>query len=298
MKHIYISPHADDVALSCGGQILANPDRRSDSLVLTVFTSQNDPSERAATNDQARFVNAIHTERDNEDEAAWKLVGVPLRTLGLPEALLRDTFPFSIRRSARDLQVKRDLHDTIASYMHTHTEAQFYFPAGIGRHVDHLLCRDVALDLLRSHAPAKIVFYEDAPYWWLRFLKKAHYQELGLGLASDDSANRLPNSGIDLLQYFLRNDVPFPRGRKLFLAVYVGLVAGVGRGARVHLETLNPTISTTTIDAKILAFKRELVYQYRSQLPMLFGERPDELLEKYRDFFATETRIEFVNQPV
>lgn len=296
MKHIYVSPHADDVALSCGGQILANPDHRRDSLVLSVFTSDENPSKQATT-DQARFVDALHMDRDKEDEAAWNSVGVPRRALRLPEALLRGSFPFSITRSERDRQVMGELCDIIASYMRTYADAQFYFPAGIGRHIDHLLCRDVAFEMLRNHASAKIVFYEDAPYWWLQFLRKAHYHELGEGPATCDSATHSPTPGINLLQYLLRKDVPFPRGRKLFLAVYVGLLARAGRSSAADLKTFRPNITTTTVEAEIRARKRELVYQYSSQIPMLFGAAPDALLEKYRDCFATETTIELTKQP-
>lgn len=296
MKHIYVSPHADDVALSCGGQILANPHRASDSLVLTVFTSEEGLSKGAVTRDQPKFVDAIHVDRDKEDEAAWNLVGVPLRTLGLPEALLRGSFPFSISRNARDREVSAILYDRLASYIRTYPEARFYFPAGIGRHVDHLLCRDVALDLLQNHTSAKIVFYEDAPYWWLRFLRRAQYRELGSGPLKRDSAEYSPENGIGLLQYLFRKNVPFPRGRKLFLAVYVGLMARAGRTSGVVLKTFRPGITTTIIDTETLARKQALVCQYKSQLPMLFGKAPDDLLRKYRNCFATETTIELVKR--
>ena len=296
MKHIYVSPHADDVALSCGGQILANPDHRSDSLVLTVFTSEQDASKQAAT-DRPKFVDALHADRDREDEAAWNSVGVAWRALRLPEALLRGSFPFSIKRSERDRQVMVELLDIIASYMRTFADAQFYFPAGIGRHIDHLLCRDVGLDMLRRYESGRIVFYEDAPYWWLRFLRRAHYHEQGVGPAISDSAADLPTLGIGLLQYLTRKNVPFPRGRKLFLAVYLGLLAGVGQGSAADLKTFHPNITTATFDAEIRFRKRQLVYQYSSQLPMLFGEAPDAVLESYRDCFATETTIQLAKQP-
>jgi len=250
----------------------------------------------AATGTQAQFVDAIHADRDKEDEAAWNFAGVPLRALGLPEALLRGSFPFSLTRSARDRQVMGELYDMIVSYKRTYKEAQFYFPAGIGRHLDHLLCRDVAFDLLRNDASAKIIFYEDAPYWWLRFLKKAHYHELGLGAGTRDSADRPSRYGIDLWQYLSRKDVPFPRGRKLFFAVYVGLLARAGRGLSADWKAFRPTIATTTLDAEILARKRELVFHYKSQLPLLFGEAPDELLDKYQDCFALETTTEMVRR--
>ena len=56
---------------------------------------------------------------------------------------------------------------------------QIYFPLGIGGHVDHILCRDVAISLLNSGRgwvmPApdmadRVSFYEDFPYaWWNDF---------------------------------------------------------------------------------------------------------------------------------
>ena len=290
-----MSPHSDDVALSCGGQILANPDHRSDSLVLTVFTSEAS-SKAPATRAQTQFVDAIHSDRDREDEAAWNSVGVPLRVLGLPEALLRGRFPFSISRSTRDREVMRELYDMMASYRRTYPEAQFYFPAGIGRHLDHMLCRDVALELLRNDGSTKVLLYEDAPYWWLGFLKKAHYREFGLRPRTRDAGDSERSYGIDLLQYLSRQEVPFPRGRKLFLAVYLGLLAGAGGGSSAELKAYRSTVATTTIDGEILARKRELVYHYRSQLPMLFGDAPDELLDIFRDCFSTERTIELVKQ--
>jgi len=295
VRHIYVSPHADDVALSCGGRILTNPDRRSDTLVLTIFTSKN-ASKQASTRAQTHFVDAIHADREEEDEAAWNSVNVPWQALGLPEALLRGSFPFTISRSARDRQVMHDLYERIASYKRTYTEAQFYFPAGIGGHLDHLLCRDVALELLRNDASAKVLFYEDAPYWWLRFLKKAYYHELELRAGAHDSADQPGRHGIHLFQYLLRENVPFPRGKKLFLAVYVALLVRAGRGWGGDLKAFRRNIMTTIIDSEILARKRELVYHYRSQLPMLFGEAPDELLDKYLGYFGTETIIELIKR--
>lgn len=291
MKHIYISPHADDVALSCGGQILANPDHSDDSLIITVFTSRDNPASNTARRDRARFQGSVHADRDSEDDNAWTSVGVTLRLLGLPEALLRGSFPFSLSRSAGDRHVMAELQDLISIYMRTFPEASFYFPAGIGRHVDHLLCRDVALAMLARDASSKILFYEDAPYWWLRFLRKAHYRELGPA-AARDVANAPGGAGIGLLQYLSRQWVPFPRGKMLFLALNTALLAGAARPDKSKLKTFSPTVTTKMLDEEILGRKRALVYKYKSQLPMLFGQKPDELIAHYEELFATERIIE------
>jgi LmbE family N-acetylglucosaminyl deacetylase len=296
LKHIYISPHADDVALSCGGQILANPSRHTDSMVVTVFTSQGNPASQGATGGRARFRDSVHTDREIEDEAAWNSVDVPLHQMRLPEALLRGSFPFSPSRNARDRDVMAELQDALSSYMRSFPEARFYFPAGIGRHLDHMLCRDVAVNMLARKVSAKIAFYEDAPYWWLRFLRSAHYRELGLVAAVSNTAKDPRSPGVGLLRYLFRREVPFPRGRKLFFAVYLALLAGAGRGMGSPLKGLSPTITMTTLDDQILRSKRTLVQRYESQLPMLFGRAPDGLLEDYRDCFATERVVEFLEE--
>ena len=56
---------------------------------------------------------------------------------------------------------------------------QVYFPLGVGGHVDHVLCREVALALLRTERgwvmpgpdmADRLSFYEDFPYaWWNDF---------------------------------------------------------------------------------------------------------------------------------
>jgi LmbE family N-acetylglucosaminyl deacetylase len=60
---------------------------------------------------------------------------------------------------------------------------QVYFPLGIGSHVDHVLCREVALALLRTErgwvmpepdVADRLSFYEDFPYaWWNDFAGQA-----------------------------------------------------------------------------------------------------------------------------
>lgn len=67
-----------------------------------------------------------------------------------------------------------------------------YFPLAVGNHVDHQLCRDIALALLAEQrrwvmpAPSfvgRIVFYEDFPYaWWNDFAGQSSEGGLGLDL--------------------------------------------------------------------------------------------------------------------
>jgi LmbE family N-acetylglucosaminyl deacetylase len=43
-------------------------------------------------------------------------------------------------------------------------DLQVFAPLGAGQHVDHLIVRDWALDLMRLHPRWQVWFYEDFPY--------------------------------------------------------------------------------------------------------------------------------------
>ena len=203
MKHIYLSPHADDVALSCGGRILMDPGHRTDSLVLTVFTSQRSYTDHPRRRQSARFADAISPERDGEDQSAWRSIGVEWRNLGLPEALLRGSFPFKRRRSAQDRDVEDQLYERVVELASSYPEATFYFPAGVGGHIDHLICRDVACRLLHE-AVTSPVLYEDAPYWWLKPLRSRFYEGVRTKLLSNEQEGPAHSNGLGLIQYLFR----------------------------------------------------------------------------------------------
>jgi LmbE family N-acetylglucosaminyl deacetylase len=116
--------------------------------------------------------------RKAEDERYTYLVEASLVDLDLPDAVYRgyagdeallgriredDEPPFAIlRREILRLEPQ-----------------SLYFPLGVGNHVDHQLCREVALSLLAEERrwvmpapemPGILSFYEDFPYaWWSGF---------------------------------------------------------------------------------------------------------------------------------
>ena len=73
---------------------------------------------------------------------------------------------------------------------------EVYFPLGVGNHVDHQLCRDVALALLEEGRrwvmpgpdwAGRVVFYEDFPYaWWNAFSSPADLPAGSLGGLSSE----------------------------------------------------------------------------------------------------------------
>ncbi len=266
MTHIFISPHPDDAALSCGGLIASLRELGQNVTIVSVFsggadahpaqtvrTSSGfgtktlwplteafdrgnvapdhpddpepawlaDPDRIAGTqeraNTQARQfwqragwtrsanVTNVATEdrpladampgqgtldridlasaddvalRRAEDERFAAFMEVSLVDLGLPDALFR-----GYEGDEQLLGEPRDDDDAPVALLRREIlrlePQQVYFPLGIGGHVDHVLCREVAVALLGEPrgwvmpAPdlARLVsFYEDFPYaWWHDF---------------------------------------------------------------------------------------------------------------------------------
>lgn len=292
MKHIYVSPHSDDVALSCGGQILANHNRAVDTLILNIFTSDAVPGE--AANDDARFRDAIRADRTSEDRRAWASVGVEAEYAALPEAVLRGAFPFPPGGNADPSLVGR-IADVLASRFTTERDAIVYVPAGIGGHIDHIACRQAAFRLLDERVVDRIRLYEDVPYAWLRFIRNRHYRALLRELRVEcPQRSRLYDAAGETTRSYLRGKaVPFPRGRKLFLFVAGATILRSVLAPRAHGGiSYRAQVIERHLDDTIVREKTELLLTYRSQLPMLFGDDPARVLRKHHGALAREVTME------
>ena len=283
---IYISPHSDDVALSCGGRIIADP--KGETLVLNIFTSEGDGSAHSRLFDQ------VNSERSREDLTAWDSIGVRCEFTNLPEALLRAEFPFRLLNGGSDPGLVASVCDVVHGYVDANPRATFFFPAGFGSHVDHLACRDAAFRLLDSARLNSITLYEDVPYSWLRFIRSQQYRELlrTVELDPDSRAAASRRDGVSLGRYLRGTSVPFPRGKKLFPLVHAtlfsrNLLPRAGRGTRYR-----GVVRTMTLDHAQMARKEALIFEYASQLPMLFGDKPEQALRALRQSFAQEVTIE------
>ena len=130
-----------------------------------------------------------------EDERYAYFAEAGIVFLDLPDAIYRGY-------DGEDQLLGRPREDDPAPYETLRREIarlepqKVYFPLGIGGHVDHRLCREVGLQLLRDghrwimpgpdYAGA-LVFYEDFPYaWWNDFAHLGDLDDGGLvGLPSD-----------------------------------------------------------------------------------------------------------------
>lgn len=179
--HVYLSPHLDDAALSCGGTIWKQVQAGQRVVVVNVFAGVPDYARLPAF---AREKHAVWGSPDDvvaarraEDQAALALLGADVvyweyldciyrldgaRALYPGEAYLwGDVDPAD---SALCKQIVADIENVLSEA----GEATCYAPLGIGHHVDHQIVRDVGLALVRRGR--RVWFYEDFPYAW------RHYQ--------------------------------------------------------------------------------------------------------------------------
>lgn len=172
--YLYLSPHLDDVVLSCGGLIRKQTLAGERVVVITLFAGI--PSyERLSP--FARFLHLLsgrHPDlvghRRQEDEAALTILGADPLHLDFLDALYRGAPRFPYRSNKALLGVidpkDEELHLELASAIEGVTKRQgrpfLYAPLGVGHHVDHRIARWAADSLRLLRYP--VTYYEDFPY--------------------------------------------------------------------------------------------------------------------------------------
>lgn len=176
MNHIYISPHLDDAALSCGG-LIANQVFRGESVtVLNVFAGipNLEYFSAYAQKQHARWNlppdKAILARRE-EDYLVLTSLGAEVMNWDYCDAIYRkidDKFLYTDHQKLfgplhpAEHPLIDHLTERLSQLHHEYSTAIFYAPLRVGGHVDHLLIRKCAVKLYNRGA--KIVFYEDFPY--------------------------------------------------------------------------------------------------------------------------------------
>ncbi|UXM90816.1 PIG-L deacetylase family protein [Paenarthrobacter sp. JL.01a] len=187
---LVLSPHLDDAVLSCGALLEAQA-REREIIVVTLFTeAQTATHTRAARSflRQCTVADAgeLFEARKSEDLAVLEAMGVQAIHLGEADALFRrrrkppmvgssawdrllpelthryPTYRFDIakgRIATGDQALIHRLQVAVAGLI-SQTQAELLFcPAGVGKHVDHLITRAVGLGHLHN-----VVMYSDFPY--------------------------------------------------------------------------------------------------------------------------------------
>lgn len=177
MQHIYLSPHFDDAALSCGGQIAQRSAAGESVVVATIFGGKPDYA------DLSSFARSIHArphagqdpvaERWQEERDALAILGARGRRGDHLDCIYRrDPAGASwlyaeqaalfgpVHPAEKSMATK--LAEEIAGWSGQADEVILYGPLAIGNHVDHQITH-AAARLLHSQGYT-VWFYEDYPY--------------------------------------------------------------------------------------------------------------------------------------
>jgi LmbE family N-acetylglucosaminyl deacetylase len=185
---LFLSPHLDDAVLSCGA-LIGSAARHRKIVVATLFTECSPPPHTRAARSFLRQCSApdadsLFAARRGEDAAVFTDLGVQFLHLGATDALFRKreglvgtsslgrkvpelvhrypTYRFDIalgRVSPGDASLISEMRGKIAGLAEQHDAELVFCPAGVGRHVDHLITRSVG-----EGFPDHVVFYSDFPY--------------------------------------------------------------------------------------------------------------------------------------
>jgi LmbE family N-acetylglucosaminyl deacetylase len=168
--HVYLAPHLDDTALSCGGTIAEQTARGERALVLTLCTAA--PAPDGPFSDLALEFHRewglapqqVVAARLREEQAAVTLLGADSLWAGMLDAIYRHPAAYHGRDTlfgtpAADDPLLPAARAYFAELRERLPAATFYAPLGVGSHVDHLLTYEAAQLL----GPA-LVHYEDFPY--------------------------------------------------------------------------------------------------------------------------------------
>jgi LmbE family N-acetylglucosaminyl deacetylase len=181
---IFLSPHFDDIALSCGGMAARLSRMGARCIGLTIFAAPppvGEPLSPIAEELHARWQEAggsaesANEMRREEERAALKLLGLEPLMLDLPDAPYRrssdDTFPYGTEEGLFGSVAPWELREVtpliasevrrVAREAGAKGRVRVFAPLGVGNHVDHRLTFWAARLLPPRYG---VLFYEDYPY--------------------------------------------------------------------------------------------------------------------------------------
>ena len=171
--YIYLSPHLDDVVLSCGGRIWQQAQAGERVLVVTVFAGTPAPGESLSP-----FAQGLHAlwghlgdaaaRRREEDTAAMAILGAEAVHWPYTDCIYRQSpdgrFLYASEETLWEKvhPAEKDLVAELAARLAALPPGRdgiIHAPLGVGHHVDHQIVRSAA-----EASEHKLVYYEDYPY--------------------------------------------------------------------------------------------------------------------------------------
>lgn len=193
-RHIFLSPHFDDVVYSCGGTLGVQVSNGLHPLVITVFGGippqglelspfafQTHREMGAINLDAATLV----ARRRQEDANALDYLRADYLWLDYLDAIYRGNPAYYLAEDQliggevhpADTSIERQLAQDLVALHERLPDTVWYAPLAIGRHVDHQIVASAADRLTQRGANVK--FYEDFPYALEEGALEARIKELG-----------------------------------------------------------------------------------------------------------------------
>lgn len=175
----FLSPHLDDVVLSCGGLMYHLAAQGHAVWMITFFTADlpagAPPSWLAQRNHRAwQLTEQPFAARRAEDLQAARTLGVQTRHLGMLDAMYRaeadgsPRYPHNTVGVPLNLLHREDIQAQLGSHItdlihsaKNQKEITLFCPLGAGGHVDHRLVRQA---VEKSRGENALWYYEDYPY--------------------------------------------------------------------------------------------------------------------------------------
>ncbi len=177
-RHIFLSPHLDDVVYSCGGTLGVQVSTGLRPLVITVFAGvppsnlELSPFAAEIQRDMGFRQNAqtVMNTRREEDARALDYLNVDYLWLDYLDAMYRGSPAYYLQKSQliggdvhpADLWIDKELAQNLISLHDRLPDTVWYAPLGVGRHVDHQIVCSAVDRLIQRGANVKL--YEDFPY--------------------------------------------------------------------------------------------------------------------------------------
>jgi LmbE family N-acetylglucosaminyl deacetylase len=172
-RHLVLSPHYDDAALSCGGLLALLAASGRQPRVAVIFGGEPDP--KAPLTDFARFQHErwglppgeVIAARRREEANAMRILGAKTELLPFADAIYRgEAYTTETSLFAPPVAFEAALPEQIIQALDLPAipdpEIRVYAPLALGGHVDHRLARVAGLLLAEAGWP--VWFYEDLPY--------------------------------------------------------------------------------------------------------------------------------------
>ncbi|WP_298821306.1 PIG-L deacetylase family protein [Chloroflexus sp.] len=173
-RHIVLSPHLDDAALSCGGLIARAIATGESVLVVNVCSGSPSPDTQFSPFAQSLHERwalppgAVVAHRRAEDAAALSALGADALLGSALDAIYRLPAVYADEASLFAAPFAADplfdtVTDLIADLIRRSPRAMFYLPLAVGMHVDHQVVFAAASTFL-TNTGAQVAYYEDFPY--------------------------------------------------------------------------------------------------------------------------------------